>query len=1056
MKRYISVFAAIGLHSVAFAADVDVADAGDEADAAASSRRLPKPELAPNLPDFDLNSRDFIFPSGLRIILQADHSQPVVAVTGTFDRGSSADPVGKEGIAHFVEHLWFKSRHGDLPRTWDVLSEMGCDLNAYTALDETVYMTVCPNSALKPLLRLESLRMTEPVIGVVEGEVTSEREVIRNELRMRYENGGGESMRYIMDRLYGPEHPYHRLGIGTHGSLDNINLADIQEFTRTNYRPENVTIMVVGDFDIEEASSLIFENFAPEVLHPRMTAEHMRWYPRGDVAYEDLDPENPDPDQILWTAVDPDDTNEPFRVLQTPPDRRSTFGMEPPPPYNQEVGVFDAPVDDRQVIVAWTAPGAWKGGDTVANVASGVVSNALANHFYGDPYVRTAEGTSFPEVGCFPWGAKENTAFLCFATITEDANGERIGERMIDQMMELYNPEILGNPTLRTAYENSFILARNEGYRDVILSLDLFSSLGGRATSIANHAHYTGSARFHTDTMQELSQLNYDKVAEYIKTWLTRDRATMVVLNPIPDDELTLDNSESAYAGATRDSDLVVSALPADAITPELLREEMVLPDLSKVRETTLSNGLRVVVMPHGEAPVVEAHLIVRGGPDVDLLGLDDFVDAFTKDPAFRFPTPPDLDPLKVAGEFYDWDLGTYSTIGMRAPSGNLDGALYMTRQRVDGLAPSMEGRGSYIKRLRRNLVRNWKDDDYWVSELPNQVFGADHPAFHSRTWEDIDALDELRAGDIRAYLDRKYQPDAATLLIVGNIDADEALRQAETYFGTWEAHDPTAEPIDNRVPPAPIQGSPTVFLVNVDRRTQTDVSLTCRLADGSAESGVARNVLGTMLSDHLFEELRAREGITYGAYAGDITSMPIGTAGLRMGGLIQNDGVAIALDMFRQTAQAAANGDFPANRFAPTRLNVARTYRLNQQSVGQMTSRIMRPLGEGLGWNSITDRPDQLVATDYAELQRLAAPCPDTAVVTMHGPVDVIAPILDEAGVTYEVVDVEQRALALLDQYSPKDAKKYRKYLEEKAEAEAEEAAEEAASESEGETTAE
>ena len=274
---------------------------------AAGSGRLKAPELQPNIPPYSLESRDFIFPSGLRVIMQPDHSAPIVAVTTYFDRGSTSDPETKEGIAHFVEHLWFKSRHvtdSDV-RTWDILSENGCDLNASTSNDWTNYMTVCPKSALRTLLRFASLRMTDPIKGVVASEVTSEREVIRNELRMRMENSGGEVLRYIYDRIYGPDHPYHRLTIGTHGSLDNITLEDIQQFTDDHYRPENATIVVVGDFETEEASSLIFENFAPSLLHPKLTEEHLRVIPRDGVDVSTIDPNKPDPTRCSGSPSTP-------------------------------------------------------------------------------------------------------------------------------------------------------------------------------------------------------------------------------------------------------------------------------------------------------------------------------------------------------------------------------------------------------------------------------------------------------------------------------------------------------------------------------------------------------------------------------------------------------------------------------------------------------------------------------------------------------------------------------------------------------------------------------
>ena len=235
------------------------------------------PSMRLQLDDYDIQLADYCFPSGLRVIFQEDHSQPIVSITSVIDRGSSDDPEGLEGIAHLVEHMWFKSLHGELPKVWDVLDEMGAALNASTATDWTNYMTVAPIDAMIPLLRLEALRLTDTVAGVTDDDLLSEREVVRNELRMRYENGTGDALYFIRDKLYPEGHPYNRLGIGTHDSLNNITMADVRDFTDNNYTGENTTIVVVGDFSNDDSWQFIAESFPPELL---------------------VDPENPDPEEL--------------------------------------------------------------------------------------------------------------------------------------------------------------------------------------------------------------------------------------------------------------------------------------------------------------------------------------------------------------------------------------------------------------------------------------------------------------------------------------------------------------------------------------------------------------------------------------------------------------------------------------------------------------------------------------------------------------------------------------------------------------------------------------
>src|SRR4051812_6070772 len=70
--------------------------------------------------------------SGLTVIVKEDHSAPQVTVASVYGVGSTSDPKGVEGLAHFIEHLAFRSRPGGGPQYWDVLKRMGGNFNAST------------------------------------------------------------------------------------------------------------------------------------------------------------------------------------------------------------------------------------------------------------------------------------------------------------------------------------------------------------------------------------------------------------------------------------------------------------------------------------------------------------------------------------------------------------------------------------------------------------------------------------------------------------------------------------------------------------------------------------------------------------------------------------------------------------------------------------------------------------------------------------------------------------------------------------------------------------
>ena len=95
---------------------------------------LPKPKYELKLDDYYIDTVDYRFPSGLRILFQ-EYTQPIVSVTNWIDRGSIYDSKNSkgesvEGIAHVVEHLAFRAKHGDFPKNWDVINQAGGMLNA--------------------------------------------------------------------------------------------------------------------------------------------------------------------------------------------------------------------------------------------------------------------------------------------------------------------------------------------------------------------------------------------------------------------------------------------------------------------------------------------------------------------------------------------------------------------------------------------------------------------------------------------------------------------------------------------------------------------------------------------------------------------------------------------------------------------------------------------------------------------------------------------------------------------------------------------------------------
>ena len=982
-----------------------------------------KPNMQLSIAPFNLNSQDFVFPSGLRIIMQEDHSAPLVGITTWVDSGSGKDQVGKEGIAHFIEHLWFKSKHGEgIPKTWDLLDEMGCYLNAQTSYDYTAFMTVCSSEFLPVMLKLESVRMNHTVDGVTKDEMLTEREVVRNELRMRFEVGGGEMFRYLMRDVYPDGHPYHRETIGSHGSLDEITLGDIRDYVKHNYGPQYTTIVVVGDFDLQDASSLIFENFDPENLDEDLTDKDYFEYPKPGVE----NPRKDHPEDWLMGAWKPGAEGKEYLPVKGDPIDRVSQKAKPPPAPTEQVNIHTAPLERRTVAVSWALPGAYHGDDALYGLLSQMLSGQEMRYFNGsmspDPRLYV-DYRGRPSISCFYQPDTINSTMSCIAELSGDkVDGDKLGWDIVDQVAGIYTQN---DPTQLQVENRYFNNARMAYMRQVLLSSDVVASLSGRAFDEAQWAHYTGSPTYYADTFHALAQGKVQDVQKAASEYLTRNQAVITVMNPIPKKDLVLDSSEQAWNGATRKDDFVKkTAVNLAEVDPNYVKFETHVPDLSRIKQVVLANGMRVVVMPHGEAPIAKARLIFGGGTDGDTDGKFTFMRTFSTDDLDEGSNP-ELDPLQFAGEFDESSTGTEQLLTMKASSDNLDSALWLLRQGLDTERPDTAGKSSWVKRGRDGIIGTWahaEHPDWFVHYVVGQHWNPGHPITQVLMPDDYDRMSSYGAGDVKTMIDRVYQPANATLLIVGNVDPDKAIATAKTYFAGWRAAPGTEVGTYGDVPPPNPSKPKQILLFDNPGKTQTDVTFRCQVGPIDSKNEVALQVAAKVLDQDAFKILREQLGTTYGAGA-YYRDWPGGSAELMMDSQVQNSAAATAVSTFFDIAKLGETGDVKEDQLKIEKLHLARQYGLGEQSVDQMTSRLTSALEKGL--DGLQDYPDRLAAVDQAAIAKVLEGCSARAIVTVVGPQQVVEPLLKKQGIDYEVYDWRKKADEMLQKYDPKAYKK-------------------------------
>ena len=209
-----------------------------------------------------LNFQRQTLANGMQILSAIDHSSPTVAILVWYHVGSKDDPPGRSGFAHLFEHIMFKATKNMKSEMMDRLTEdVGGFNNAFTNPDVTVYYEVVPSNYLETLLWAEADRLSG--LTVDEPNFKSERSVVEEEYRQSYLAPPYGMLEYLIEQQSFTTHPYKRPTIGSIEDLDAASLENVRAFHETFYRPDNATLVVVGDFDPKQLDTWVAKYLAP-------------------------------------------------------------------------------------------------------------------------------------------------------------------------------------------------------------------------------------------------------------------------------------------------------------------------------------------------------------------------------------------------------------------------------------------------------------------------------------------------------------------------------------------------------------------------------------------------------------------------------------------------------------------------------------------------------------------------------------------------------------------------------------------------------------------------
>lgn len=201
------------------------------------------------------NPETFTLDNGMEVIVVPNHRAPVVMHMVWYRVGAADDPVGKSGVAHFLEHLMFKGTKTVGPGEFStIVARNGGNENAFTSQDYTGYFQKVAKDRLELVMRLEADRMTNLVLS--DDIVLPERAVVLEERSARTDNQPGALLSEQVNAAQYLAHPYGVPIIGWAHEIGALTTDDALAFYRRHYGPDNAILIVTGDITMAELRPL--------------------------------------------------------------------------------------------------------------------------------------------------------------------------------------------------------------------------------------------------------------------------------------------------------------------------------------------------------------------------------------------------------------------------------------------------------------------------------------------------------------------------------------------------------------------------------------------------------------------------------------------------------------------------------------------------------------------------------------------------------------------------------------------------------------------------------
>lgn len=907
----------------------------------------------------DIPYEEFTLKNGLRVIVHTDRKAPVVAVSIWYHVGSRFEPAGKTGFAHLFEHLMFYgSENADGP-FFGRLEDIGAtDWNGTTWFDRTNYFETVPTGALDRALFLESDRMGHLLGAVTQTKLDTQRGVVQNEKRMGENEPYGLVEYAQLDAMLPAGHPYRHSTIGSMADLNAASLADVQNWFKTHYGPNNAVLVLAGDIDMATAKTKV-----------------EKWF--GNIAA------GPAPKDVDATV----------------------------PTLDKDVEkVMHDNVAATRLYRNWIVPGVnstdLQNLDLAMSVFGGLGSSRLDNVLVRDEKVAVAAKASI-----------QPFEKLSIAEITVDVkpgvDPVAVGKRL-DQLLADY---LAKGPSA-----DEVLRAATQQAAGTISGLEKVGGFSGKAVTLAEGAVYSDDPAKYKKDLAVYAGATPETVSAAARKWLGRPvlRLTVAPGERSAADNALAGNATAGGAAhkpaffRNPDAAAPVAATPP---APTKIAEPPIEPvkdlDFPDIEHATLKNGIKVALAHRATVPTVRVSVAFDAGNAADdraKLGTAGLTAALLDEgTTTRSSMQIAEEQERLGASISAGNSMDRTNVGLFALKPNLDASLGLLADvvRNPAFAPAE------VERLRGQVltgIQAEKTSPMSIAQrmLPPLLYGNAHPYGIPFTGSGTESgVKAVTRADLTAFHDKWMRPDNATIFVAGDTTMADLLPLLEKRFGDWKA--PAVAKgvktfrMDRMMRPAKIvlidkpQSPQSMILAGLlTNKAGTDNPVTLQTAN---------EVLGGATSSRLWMDLRETKGWAYGV--GTALSGVKETIPLLVYAPVQTDKTGESILAVRQdmTAFLTGKGVTEAERNQTINSQIL-SLPGSFETSSDLLSAMMR--------NSLIGRPDDYYETlpkvyramTAAEMDKAAREAinPDRLIWVVVGDAKLVRPQLDAVGLPVEM----------------------------------------------------